>query len=336
MSRAQGISSIDTTNEIFPGSSENQAGPYGLGLRVPMIVISPWSKGGWVSSEVFDHTSLIRFVEKRFSPQHPGILENNITKWRRAVAGDLTSAFNFVSPNSATVPLPSTVAYLPADNQRHPDYVPAPPVDQTLPSQEQGIRPARAVPYELHVIGHADSDESFRIDFNNTGKNTAVYHVRAGNTQSGPWTYTVHPGAEISDTWDLAATQGAYDLSVYGPNGFLRTFKGSTSGQDKPRLNVTSRYDDERSGITLEIVNRGAACQLSVLDVYSKDQSSHSLKGGEELTRHWNLEKFFGWYDFVVEVSTDSTFQRHIAGHVETGEDSWTDPAIGAAKPASV
>ena len=118
-SNAQGKSTVPITNEIFEGSSEYPAGPYGLGQRVPMVVISPWSKGGYVNSEVFDHTSLIQFVEKRF-----GVKEPNITKWRRAVTGDLTSAFNFTSPNDATVPLPSTVAYIPPDNQRHPDYVP--------------------------------------------------------------------------------------------------------------------------------------------------------------------------------------------------------------------
>jgi phospholipase C len=332
MSRAQGISTVDTTNEIFPGSSTYPAGPYGLGQRVPMIVISPWSKGGYVSSEVFDHTSLIRFIEKRFGPHNPGLKENNITKWRRAVAGDLTSAFNFTSPNDAKVPLPSTVAYLPPDNQRHPDYVPAPPTDQAMPAQEPGTRPARPVPYELSVEGKADlGQQAFRIDFGNTGKSTAVYHVRSGNTKTGPWTYTVQPGADISDSWALSAnSRGGYDLSVYGPNGFLRSFKGSTSGQNIANLNIATSYDDSGHGITLEITNLGATCQVSILDSYSKDQTTHTLKAGEELTKHWNLKKSYGWYDFVLEVNTDTTFQQHIAGHVETGEESMTDPAIGA------
>ena len=79
-SRAEGLSTVDTTNEIFPGNADiSRTGPYGLGVRVPMIVISPWSKGGWVNSEVFDHTSLIRFIEQRFGRQHPGIIETNIT-----------------------------------------------------------------------------------------------------------------------------------------------------------------------------------------------------------------------------------------------------------------
>jgi len=88
-SRAEGISTIDTTHEVFAGDADFAAGPYGLGVRVPMIVISPWSKGGWVDSEVFDHTSLIRFIEQRFGGgQH--VRENNITAWRRAITGDLT------------------------------------------------------------------------------------------------------------------------------------------------------------------------------------------------------------------------------------------------------
>src|SRR5215472_11652606 len=67
-SRAEGISTVGTANELFEGVEGSDypperfvAGPYGLGVRVPMIVISPWSKGGWVNSQVFDHTSLIRF-----------------------------------------------------------------------------------------------------------------------------------------------------------------------------------------------------------------------------------------------------------------------------------
>src|SRR5262249_20389325 len=76
---------------------------YGPGPRVPMIVVSPWSRGGWADSEAFDPTSLIRFLEARF-----GVVEPNISPWRRAVLGDLTSAFNFRRPNHRPFPaLPS-------------------------------------------------------------------------------------------------------------------------------------------------------------------------------------------------------------------------------------
>jgi phospholipase C len=87
VSPANGISTVDTTNELFQGTSsyptsEFPVGPYGMGIRVPMLVVSPWSKGGWVNSQVFDHTSLIRFIEARFADEFPGIIESNITPWR--------------------------------------------------------------------------------------------------------------------------------------------------------------------------------------------------------------------------------------------------------------
>jgi phospholipase C len=188
------------------------------------------------------------------------------------------------------------------------------------------------VPYELSVHGKADlGQQTFRIDFGNTGKSTAVYHVRSGNTKTGPWTYTVQPGADISDSWFLSAnSRGGYDLSVYGPNGFLRSFKGSTTGQNVANLDIATSYDNSGLGIKLKITNLGEACQVSILDNYSKDQTTHTLRAGEELTKHWNLKKSYGWYDFVIEVNTDTSFQRQIAGHVETGEESMTDPAIGA------
>lgn len=81
--------------------------PYGLGPRVPMYVVSPWSKGGWVHSQVADHTSVIRFVERRF-----GVMEPNISAWRRAVCCDLSSAFNFADPDDTAffAQLPETEA----------------------------------------------------------------------------------------------------------------------------------------------------------------------------------------------------------------------------------
>jgi phospholipase C len=59
--------------------------PIGAGFRVPCIVISPWSSGGRVCSQNFDHTSVLRFLE-RFT----GVAEPNISAWRRRSFGDLT------------------------------------------------------------------------------------------------------------------------------------------------------------------------------------------------------------------------------------------------------
>ena len=330
-SRAQGLSTVDTINEIFEGNSQYAAGPYGLGVRVPMIVISPWSKGGWVSSEVFDHTSLIRFIERRFGRDCPELSESNITPWRRAVSGDLTSAFNFKSPNDAVVSLPTTAGYVPPDSVRHPDYSPVPPSAQSLPKQEPGTRPARPVPYELHVLGEVDfSEAAVKLHFGNSGKSAAVFQVRSGRT--GPWTYTVEANARLFDTWALGATgQTAYDLSVYGPNGFFRAFKGSVSGEDKANLTVKSTYQTDCVGITLEIQNRGNnVAKVRIFDAYTKRTIPRSVEAGETLTWHWTLDDSHGWYDLTVEVESDSTFKRQLAGHVETGSDSISDPAIGS------
>jgi phospholipase C len=79
-------------------------GPIGLGFRVPTIVVSPYSRGGFVSSDLFDHTSLLRFLETRFGAEVP-----NLSAWRRAAVGDLTSAFNFVAPDQSVPALPSTL-----------------------------------------------------------------------------------------------------------------------------------------------------------------------------------------------------------------------------------
>ena len=105
-----GISTVSTEGEIHdfinPGHrtlyTPDQL-PYGLGPRVPMMAISPWSKGGYVCSEVFDHTSVIRFLEARF-----GVKEPNISPWRRAICGDLTAAFDFGSYSGRRLILPGT------------------------------------------------------------------------------------------------------------------------------------------------------------------------------------------------------------------------------------
>src|SRR5882757_10899638 len=169
-----------------------------------MTVISPWSKGGWVSSEVFDHTSLIQFVEQRFAGQYPGLVEANITPWRRAVTGDLTAAFDFRSPNAKVVSLPPTTSYEPPDRDTHPDYVPALPAIQGVPKQEPGVRPARAVPYDLNVAADVSGGAGqLRVRFANAGRLAAVFQVRSGNGAGGPWTYTVSARAHVTETWDV-------------------------------------------------------------------------------------------------------------------------------------
>jgi phospholipase C len=330
---AEGHSTVDAGNEIFAGNSKYVAGPYGLGVRVPTILVSPWSKGGWVCSEVFDHTSLIRFIERRFAPSHDGLIESNITAWRRVVCGDLTSAFDFATPNVARVALPDTAAYMPPDNQRHPDYVPTPPTNQALPIQERGLRRARALPYEIDASGTAESAKSaFRVDFSNTGKAGVCFQVRSGNTADGPWSFTVEAGQSWSNEWDLTASQGKYDLSVFGPNGFLRSFRGTASTQGKANLAVDSRYDADDLELVLTISNRGSAkTRVSMANAYGNDKDAGVLRPGQSLLTRMSLRSSFGWYDVTIESDTDANFLWRLAGHIENGRDSVSDPAFGGA-----
>ncbi|PNA42666.1 alkaline phosphatase family protein, partial [Pseudomonas sp. MPR-AND1A] len=112
---------------------------------VPMYVVSPWSRGGYVASEVFDHTSVIRFLETRF-----GVAEPNISAWRRAVCGDLTSCFDFsrADDRAFASALPPTRA-LSDRAATLKEMRPLPPAALTAPVQEAGIRRRRATPYRL-------------------------------------------------------------------------------------------------------------------------------------------------------------------------------------------
>jgi phospholipase C len=115
--------------------------PIGLGFRVPTIVISPWSRGGWVDSHTFDHTSMLRFLEARF-----GIKAPNISAWRRQTVGDLTSTLDFAKANLSSPSLPATTSTVepgcPTPQNIAPFFGPAAPIavpsKQNLPKQEPG------------------------------------------------------------------------------------------------------------------------------------------------------------------------------------------------------
>lgn len=83
----------------LPAAADGIAGPFGLGFRVPMLVCSPFTRGGLVCSDVFDHTSTLLFLERRF-----GVTAPNVSAWRRATVGDLTGAINFVKAPDTSVP----------------------------------------------------------------------------------------------------------------------------------------------------------------------------------------------------------------------------------------
>jgi phospholipase C len=324
---AYGASTVSIENEIVTTSNPN--GPIGLGTRVPFLAISPWSKGGYVNSQVFDHTSVIQFIEKRF-----GVHERNISPWRRAVAGDLTSVFNFAKPNDAHVNLPGTNSFLPSVAELGGGNVNTfqPTLSGVIlgvPGQEKGIRPARALPYEMDVHASVNaSNSTVDLTFINTGRATVVFQVRSGNAADPVREYTVEPGKTLTGTWNVVTS---YHLSVYGPNGFARYFNGSI-GPSAAVLDVRSSYDSEEDSgsIGWRLTNVAAKqAEVSVLDAYTGKLSTRLLPRHETFEGELSLDQFHGWYDLIVTVAGDPTFKYRLAGHVETGKDSFSDPALG-------
>jgi phospholipase C len=204
-----------------------------------------------------------------------------------------------------------------------------------LPQQEPGLRPARPLPYDLRVDGDADAPQrKFAISFANPGQAGVCFHVRSGNTATGPWSYTVEAGKSLHGVWDLAASAGQYDLSVHGPNGFFRHFKGGIATTaalvdvDTVHLCNWEDGDDTRS-LAIALTNKGASCVVTLADNYTGRSERHRLQRGQRLETQIQLQQTHGWYDLTVTADTDVNFNWQLAGHVENGRPSISDPAMG-------
>jgi phospholipase C len=306
--------------------------PYGLSARVPMYVVSPWSKGGWVSSQVFDHTSMGMFLEKRF-----GITIPNISPWHRAVCGDLTSAFDFSRPGSAALPqLPDTSSYavIDAQQQSMPRYtVPSP--HQPL-FQERGTRFSRMLPYELQVHDTTRPGISVELAFVNTGAQGAVFHVYdKAHLDRIPRRYTVEAGKSLTDTWTISNDRGRYDLCVYGPNGFFRVFRDEGNTAENAVIpDVRLAYDREQGNLLASFSNAGAqACVITVRDMAYRSGGPERVEvpAGKTIRHRWPLHDSANWYDFSVTVDALKGYERRFAGRVENGRHGLSDPAMGTA-----
>ncbi|MDD3444787.1 MAG: phospholipase C, phosphocholine-specific [Zavarzinia sp.] len=303
---------------------------YGPGPRVPCYVISPWSKGGWVNSQVFDHTSVIRFLEKRF-----GVMETNISPYRRTVCGDLMSCFDFVNPNAEIPTLPSR-SKASADtlrvSQDLKEQIPTPDESvQFIPTQAVGTKPSRALPYVLHATAAVTGD-TVSITFKNSGTQAAVFHVYDKlHLDRIPHRYMVEAGKELTAGWPVGGDDGAYDLWVLGPNGFHRHFTGDTrlaggSGLANPEVAVT--YSPSDNSMILAISNRGSrSCVVTVTaNAYENYAVTKTVAAGRRVLIARSLQAQGNWYDFTVAIA-GTNYARRVAGRMETGRDSVSDPA---------
>ena len=298
--------------------------PWGFGPRVPLYIISPWSKGGWVDSQVADHTSVGQFIEKRFGVTIPAI-----SPWHRAVSSDLVSAFDFVTPNDPLFPvMPETANYPALDAASKLLPLAAAPANPMPLYQEKGTRYSRPLPYRLNVnIKRLENDDKINLVFENQGKAGAVYHVYDLNHLDRiPRRYTVEAGKSLADDWEVRPDQGSYDLEVYGPNGFFQKFSGNINSEEPE---ITVDYDYSKGGIKVVVHNPENSSMLTKISSNAYDYGGpwiFEIAGGKRKKMKWSLKSSGNWYDFSVTVGND--FVYRYAGRVETGKPSVSDPAM--------
>jgi phospholipase C len=343
--------------------SDARESPIGLGYRVPMIIASPWSRGGCVCSQVFDHTSVLRFLEGWLQHKtNREINEPNISQWRRTVCGDLTSAFRAATDEreltlpfherdevlqsihrSQFMPPPARYGELTVDEVA--SLRESPRNDSILPQQEPGTRPSAPLPYELAVDGWLSEDGSqFTINFQSRnvrfGEKSCgapfIVHARHGHNDVQIRNYAVAAGDRLEDVWRLGAfQQGEYEIAVYGPNGFFRQFRGGT---DDPRLQITidevslpKDGSDASSKIEVRLLNQSDKSRVVNLtdNSYCAPNLKRVVSAGQIVKLVVDAAASDRWYDFSLRVEGFARFEKRYAGRIETGAWGSSDPAMG-------
>ncbi|HET7104211.1 MAG TPA: phospholipase C, phosphocholine-specific [Terracidiphilus sp.] len=341
--------------------AEARSGPIGMGFRVPMIIASPWTRGGWVNSQLFDHTSTLMFLESFIGGKlGKTVREENVSSWRRAVAGDLTSAFR---PFDGQEP---QLDYLNRDRFvigiERARYKEIPSNYKRLNSsqiknitqnarqssftshQEPGTRPACALPYELYAEWALTPDGTqFELQLTSgdgvhgssaAGAPFNVYLRNLNNSSQGGFqaaTYAVKAGSTLRPRFPVSAFAGSkYVVEIHAPNGFYRSFAGTPESRN---LRMNLEYEKEGSGLTGNIVLHLKNTQQEKLAVAIADNSyetgtvRNTLDPNGEAAVVLRLERSHGWYDFTVTVDESDAEWRY-AGRVETGRPSFSDPSM--------
>jgi phospholipase C len=332
----------------------------GLGFRVPMVIASPWSRGGAVCSQVFDHTSPLQFLEK-FLQHKTGkeIKETNITQWRRTVCGDLTSAFQPYSGEATKLSFMDRDAFIEQIYNAKFKDVPKDfhaltaeeraalatdlAASAWMPKQEPGVRRSAALPYELEVNGAlADKGDRFGVSFaakkdqfgDASAGSAFIAFARVAPDQLAVRHYAVSAGKQLVDAWTLSDfANGVYHLAIHGPNGFYREFQGTSAD---PKVNVRFRQParDEAfvGAVVVELHNRDAI-QAQVVELRDESYGAYAmrrtLQPGERVTLPLETAQSHGWYDWTIRVAGDGIMAKRFAGRIETGAWTFSDPAMG-------
>ncbi|MFF1697008.1 phosphocholine-specific phospholipase C [Streptomyces sp. NPDC058257] len=285
--------------------------PTGLGVRVPMLVVSPWTVGGYVTSEVFDHTSVVRFLEK-----WTGVREPNISAWRRKVTGDLTGAFDFKRGHRQ--PEVEKPGAIPAFSGR---WSPQPPLKQSMPVQEPGTRRARPLPYQPDAYVKPGEKGALSVRLRNGGRSSAHFALYP---YADEFKVPQHKDVVREGSWTVPVSKDAYSFTITGPNGFRREFAGGKDGNAQLASAITRRE------LHVTLANRGRKELVFTVEpvgyVDEDDVRRRTrvvrVKAGSSRTIAWHTDDEHGWYDIQATAAGEPAFRRRLMGHIENGRAS--------------
>ena len=292
--------------------------PIGPGTRVPMLICSPWTRGGYVDSNVYDHTSMLQFLAA-----WTGVKPANVTPWRASVTGDLTTAFDFKHPDFSIPKIPTLDQTWALTQLTGGSTAPPAEGDQKMPAQEAGTRPHRPTvhqPFADVTVNRTTGQVTAALS--NTGQvgvSLAIYpdeYLPFGCTPM-----TVLASAARSYVWDTTLTAGKYAFSVYGPDGFLTSFAGAVvpASQNGGPVPVVTAALRSAAAKTLELTLANQGHQEIVYTLTPNDYQGRTetvtVASGRVRTVNWPADQY-GYYDVVVTASTADGFRRRYAGRI--------------------
>jgi phospholipase C len=293
--------------------------PIGFGSRVPMIIASPWTRGGFVDSNTYNHTSMLQFLET-----WTGVRARNITGWRRSVAGDLTAAFDFARPDFSIPDLPDTVPLITQSDQEEnfPPVTTPPEGGQTFPVQESGARPHRPSIHQPHsdaVVNRASGRVTATMCVRGkVGVSLAVYPEDYLALTATP--FTVVEGRDKTYTWDTSETVRKYAFSVHGPDGFLTLFAGTVvpAGHNAGPVPTVAATLVRRARPVVRLALANDGQEQVVFTLTPNDYAGHPqtvrVATGHPKTVNWPTAD--GYYDVTVTANTGDGFTRRYAGRI--------------------
>jgi phospholipase C len=290
--------------------------PIGPGTRVPMLICSPWTRGGYVDSNVYDHTSMLQFLAT-----WTGVKPANVTPWRASVTGDLTTAFDFKNPDySIPGNIPTLDQTWALTQLTGGSTTPPAEGDQEMPAQEPGTRPHRPTNYKLHAdvtVNRTTSQVTAALT--NTGSVGASFAVYPDDYLTvGPTPFTVLRSSSGAYVWDATLTAGKYAFSVYGPDGFLTSFAGEVvpAGVNAGPVPVVTAALRSKT-LELTLANQGSKeIQYTVTpNEYEGSTKTVTVKAGHPKTMSWPTDQY-GYYDVVITTNSADGFRRRYAGRI--------------------